>query len=144
MIKIILILLLWIANFFDFYFFRLNIDTSQDDCASLCQCALNALDLLNLTKKLPLIQELLAREKAVTLSQVCSSFTIKWKLLLHFFQLFKNFFFIIFFTGKVYSRILIMGSSRCYIWGSPWKGICTSTLARFGKSNSFASLGDAS
>ncbi|XP_066582439.1 serine-rich adhesin for platelets isoform X2 [Prorops nasuta] len=52
-----------------------NIDTSDDrteEMVSLCQCALSALQELTLSNKLPLIQELLIREKAVTLSQVKS------------------------------------------------------------------------
>ncbi|KAJ8686935.1 hypothetical protein QAD02_022729 [Eretmocerus hayati] len=47
-------------------------ESNQIEYASLCQCALNALEQLDLTKKLPLIRELLVREKAVTLSQVKS------------------------------------------------------------------------
>ncbi|XP_011500954.1 PREDICTED: serine/arginine repetitive matrix protein 2-like [Ceratosolen solmsi marchali] len=58
------------------YLFQgLSIDSSEnnkDEYVSLCQCALNALEELNLVKKLPLIQELLMREKAITLSQVKS------------------------------------------------------------------------
>ncbi|XP_076677123.1 uncharacterized protein LOC143373614 isoform X3 [Andrena cerasifolii] len=53
----------------------LNVDTNEErgeERVSLCQCALVALQQLNLTNKLPLIQELLMREKAVTLSQVKS------------------------------------------------------------------------
>lgn len=52
---------------------RLNVDTSEErdgERVSLCRCALLALQQLNLTSRLPLIQELLMREKAVTLSQV--------------------------------------------------------------------------
>ncbi|KAI4491723.1 hypothetical protein M0804_003115 [Polistes exclamans] len=53
----------------------LNVDTCDvrsEEKVSLCQCALVALQQLHLTKKLPLVQELLLREKAVTLSQVKS------------------------------------------------------------------------
>ncbi|XP_053975417.1 uncharacterized protein LOC128874590 isoform X1 [Hylaeus volcanicus] len=53
----------------------LNVDTNEEreeETVSLCQCALVALQQLNLTSRLPLIQELLMREKAVTLSQVKS------------------------------------------------------------------------
>ncbi|XP_015598904.1 PHD finger protein rhinoceros isoform X2 [Cephus cinctus] len=53
----------------------LNMDVSderEEERVSLCQCALVALQELFLTSKLPLIQELLIREKAVTLSQVKS------------------------------------------------------------------------
>lgn len=42
----------------------------DEERVSLCQCALVALQQLNLASRLPLIQELLVREKAVTLSQV--------------------------------------------------------------------------
>lgn len=54
-------------------FDRLNVETNEDreeERVSLCQCALVALQQLNLASKLPVIQELLMREKAVTLSQV--------------------------------------------------------------------------
>ncbi|KAL2746278.1 putative serine/threonine-protein kinase isoform X1 [Vespula maculifrons] len=54
---------------------RLNVDTCdvrREEKVSLCQCALVALQQLHLTKRLPLVQELLLREKAVTLSQVKS------------------------------------------------------------------------
>ncbi|KAL7292175.1 hypothetical protein TKK_0014130 [Trichogramma kaykai] len=56
------------------YLFQgLNIENNENDgCTSLCRCALIALDVLNLTRKLPLVQELLTRERAVTLSQVKS------------------------------------------------------------------------
>lgn len=53
----------------------LNVETNEDreeERVSLCQCALVALQQLNLASKLPVIQELLMREKAVTLSQVKS------------------------------------------------------------------------
>nr|XP_050844585.1 uncharacterized protein LOC127061574 isoform X2 [Vespula vulgaris] len=53
----------------------LNVDTCdvrREEKVSLCQCALVALQQLHLTKRLPLVQELLLREKAVTLSQVKS------------------------------------------------------------------------
>ncbi|KAI4493978.1 hypothetical protein M0802_009354 [Mischocyttarus mexicanus] len=53
----------------------LNVDTCdvrREEKVSLCQCALVALQQLYLTKRLPLVQELLLREKAVTLSQVKS------------------------------------------------------------------------
>ncbi|XP_076296037.1 uncharacterized protein LOC143216652 isoform X1 [Lasioglossum baleicum] len=53
----------------------LNVDTNEqrdEERVSLCRCALLALQQLNLTSRLPLIQELLMREKAVTLSQVKS------------------------------------------------------------------------
>ncbi|XP_047370567.1 uncharacterized protein LOC124957596 isoform X2 [Vespa velutina] len=53
----------------------LNVDTcdvKREEKISLCQCALVALQQLHLTKKLPLVQELLLREKAVTLSQIKS------------------------------------------------------------------------
>lgn len=57
-------------------FDRLNVETNAEDReeerVSLCQCALVALQHLNLASKLPVIQELLMREKAVTLSQVYS------------------------------------------------------------------------
>lgn len=51
-----------------------NINNNNDDekYASLCQCALNALEVLKLSSRLPLVRELLTREKAVTLSQVKS------------------------------------------------------------------------
>ncbi|XP_058800175.1 uncharacterized protein LOC131669361 isoform X2 [Phymastichus coffea] len=58
-----------------YVFQRLSIDSCENDnveYTSLCQCAFYALDQLNLSKKLPLIRELLMREKAVTLSQVKS------------------------------------------------------------------------
>lgn len=42
----------------------------EEERVSLCQCALVAFQQLNLASRLPLIQELLMREKAVTLSQV--------------------------------------------------------------------------
>lgn len=45
---------------------------SEEERVSLCACALIALQELFLTTKLPLIRELLLREKAVTLSQVKS------------------------------------------------------------------------
>ncbi|XP_018374482.1 PREDICTED: uncharacterized protein LOC108768529 isoform X1 [Trachymyrmex cornetzi] len=54
---------------------RLNIDPSDESSeerVSLCECALIALQQLHLTDELPLIQDLLIREKAVTLSQVKS------------------------------------------------------------------------
>ncbi|XP_077271941.1 uncharacterized protein LOC143902700 isoform X1 [Temnothorax americanus] len=54
---------------------RLNIDPSDEpgeERVSLCECALIALQQLHLTGELPLIQDLLIREKAVTLSQVKS------------------------------------------------------------------------
>ncbi|XP_039311071.1 uncharacterized protein LOC105200249 isoform X3 [Solenopsis invicta] len=54
---------------------RLNIDPSDEpgeERVSLCECALIALQQLHLTSELPLIQDLLIREKAVTLSQVKS------------------------------------------------------------------------
>lgn len=60
-------------SYFSNWSSSLSIDSCQDngeEHVSLCQCALNALKELNLAKKLPLIQELLTREKAVTLSQV--------------------------------------------------------------------------
>ncbi|KAG7190663.1 hypothetical protein KM043_006741 [Ampulex compressa] len=53
----------------------LNIDTGderEEERVSLCQCALVALQQLHLTSRLPLVKELLMREKAVTLSQVKS------------------------------------------------------------------------
>ncbi|KAK2579901.1 hypothetical protein KPH14_007581 [Odynerus spinipes] len=53
----------------------LNVDTCdvrREEKVSLCQCALVALQQLHLTKRLPLVVELLLREKAVTLSQVKS------------------------------------------------------------------------
>ncbi|XP_078032635.1 uncharacterized protein LOC144467619 isoform X2 [Augochlora pura] len=53
----------------------LNVDTNEEreqERVSLCRCALLALQQLNLTGRMPLIQELLIREKAVTLSQVKS------------------------------------------------------------------------
>ncbi|XP_012281505.1 uncharacterized protein LOC105700329 isoform X2 [Orussus abietinus] len=53
----------------------LNVDVGEEreeERDSLCQCALVALEELFLTSKLPLIQELLKREKAVTLSLVKS------------------------------------------------------------------------
>ncbi|XP_033190919.2 uncharacterized protein LOC117157194 isoform X2 [Bombus vancouverensis nearcticus] len=53
----------------------LNVETNEErdeERVSLCQCALVALQQLNLASRLPLIQELLVREKAVTLSQVKS------------------------------------------------------------------------
>ena len=56
-------------------FDRLNVETNEEreeERVSLCQCALVALQQLNLVSRLPLIRELLAREKAVTLSQVKS------------------------------------------------------------------------
>ncbi|XP_031787298.1 inner centromere protein A isoform X2 [Nasonia vitripennis] len=49
-----------------------NCENNGEEYASLCQCAQNGLKELNLAEKLPLIQELLMREKAVTLSQVKS------------------------------------------------------------------------
>ncbi|XP_018338565.1 PREDICTED: uncharacterized protein LOC108746350 isoform X2 [Trachymyrmex septentrionalis] len=54
---------------------RLNIDPSDEsgeERVSLCECALIALQQLHLTDELPLVQDLLIREKAVTLSQVKS------------------------------------------------------------------------
>ncbi|KAL0103149.1 hypothetical protein PUN28_017464 [Cardiocondyla obscurior] len=54
---------------------RLNIDLSDEtgeERVSLCGCALIALQQLHLTNEFPLIQELLIREKADTLSQVKS------------------------------------------------------------------------
>lgn len=54
---------------------RLNIDPSNEpgeERVSLCECALIALRQLHLTNDLPLVQDLLIREKAVTLSQVKS------------------------------------------------------------------------
>ncbi|XP_011646249.1 uncharacterized protein LOC105432933 isoform X1 [Pogonomyrmex barbatus] len=54
---------------------RLNIDLSDEpgeERVSLCECALIALQQLHLTSELPLIQDLLICEKAVTLSQVKS------------------------------------------------------------------------
>ncbi|XP_018308135.1 uncharacterized protein [Mycetomoellerius zeteki] len=54
---------------------RLNIDPSDESSeerVSLCECALIALQQLHLTDELPLMQDLLIREKAVTLSQVKS------------------------------------------------------------------------
>ncbi|XP_029164013.1 uncharacterized protein LOC114935355 isoform X2 [Nylanderia fulva] len=54
---------------------RLNIDPGDEpgeERVSLCECALIALRQLHLTNELPLIQDLLIREKAVTLSQVKS------------------------------------------------------------------------
>ncbi|XP_011865680.1 PREDICTED: uncharacterized protein LOC105560837 [Vollenhovia emeryi] len=54
---------------------RLSIDPSDEpgeERVSLCECALIALQQLHLTGELPLIQDLLIREKAVTLSQVKS------------------------------------------------------------------------
>lgn len=54
-------------------FDRLNVETNEEreeERVSLCQCALVALQQLNLVSRLPLIRELLMREKAVTLSQV--------------------------------------------------------------------------
>ncbi|KAK9298836.1 hypothetical protein QLX08_007980 [Tetragonisca angustula] len=53
----------------------LNVETNEEreeERVSLCQCALVALQQLNLVSRLPLIRELLVREKAVTLSQVKS------------------------------------------------------------------------
>ncbi|XP_033209949.1 uncharacterized protein LOC117168421 isoform X2 [Belonocnema kinseyi] len=53
----------------------LNVDSSEEceeKMASLCQCALLALQELHLTNKLPLVKELLMKEKAETLSQVKS------------------------------------------------------------------------
>lgn len=53
----------------------LNVETNEErdeERVSLCQCALLALQQLNLASRLPVIQELLTREKAVTLSQVKS------------------------------------------------------------------------
>ncbi|KAF3429550.1 hypothetical protein E2986_12972 [Frieseomelitta varia] len=50
----------------------LNVETNEEreeERVSLCQCALVALQQLNLVSRLPLIRELLVREKAVTLSQ---------------------------------------------------------------------------
>lgn len=55
-------------------FYRLNIDTNDhEDNVSLCQCAVIALRELFLNSKLPLVHELLIKEKAVSLSQVNSS-----------------------------------------------------------------------
>lgn len=54
---------------------RLNIDPGDEpdeERVSLCECALIALRQLHLTSELPLVQDLLIREKAVTLSQVKS------------------------------------------------------------------------
>ncbi|XP_032665787.1 uncharacterized protein LOC116841668 isoform X2 [Odontomachus brunneus] len=54
---------------------RLNIDPCDEpgeERVSLCECALIALQQLHLTNELPLIRDLLIREKAVTLSQVKS------------------------------------------------------------------------
>ncbi|XP_025267179.1 uncharacterized protein LOC105259582 isoform X2 [Camponotus floridanus] len=54
---------------------RLNIDPSDEpgeERISLCECALIALRQLHLTSELPIIRDLLIREKAVTLSQVKS------------------------------------------------------------------------
>nr|XP_012227949.1 PREDICTED: uncharacterized protein LOC105675400 isoform X1 [Linepithema humile]XP_012227950.1 PREDICTED: uncharacterized protein LOC105675400 isoform X1 [Linepithema humile] len=54
---------------------RLNIDPSDEpgeERVSLCECALIALQQLHLTDELPLVQDLLVHEKAVTLSQVKS------------------------------------------------------------------------
>ncbi|XP_014486857.1 PREDICTED: serine/arginine repetitive matrix protein 2 isoform X2 [Dinoponera quadriceps] len=54
---------------------RLNIgpcDEPGEERASLCECALIALQQLHLTSELPLIRDLLIRERAVTLSQVKS------------------------------------------------------------------------
>ncbi|XP_043465400.1 uncharacterized protein LOC122500505 isoform X2 [Leptopilina heterotoma] len=53
----------------------LNVDSGEEceeKMASLCQCALLALQELHLTNKLPLVRELLTKEKAETLSQVKS------------------------------------------------------------------------
>ncbi|CAG5077726.1 Protein of unknown function [Cotesia congregata] len=50
---------------------NLHIDVNDgEDCASLCQCALEALKMLDLTNKFPIIKQLLIRERAVSLSQV--------------------------------------------------------------------------
>ncbi|XP_070154512.1 serine-rich adhesin for platelets isoform X2 [Polyergus mexicanus] len=54
---------------------KLNIEPSDEpgeERVSLCECALIALRQLHLTSELPLVQDLLIREKAVTLSQVKS------------------------------------------------------------------------
>ncbi|XP_050459298.1 LOW QUALITY PROTEIN: mucin-17-like [Cataglyphis hispanica] len=54
---------------------KLNIDPSdepREKRVSLCECALIALRQLHLTSELPLVQDLLIHEKAVTLSQVKS------------------------------------------------------------------------
>lgn len=53
----------------------LNVEMNEErdeERVSLCHCALVALQQLNLANRLPVIQELLMREKAVTLSQVKS------------------------------------------------------------------------
>ena len=58
---------------FLFSFCRLNVDSSEEceeKMASLCQCGLLALQELHLTNKLPIVRELLMREKAESLSQV--------------------------------------------------------------------------
>ncbi|XP_074100360.1 uncharacterized protein LOC141528290 isoform X1 [Cotesia typhae] len=50
---------------------NLHIDVNDgEECASLCQCALEALKMLDLTSKFPIIKQLLIRERAVSLSQV--------------------------------------------------------------------------
>ena len=45
-------------------------ENNEEEYVSLCQCALNALEELKLKIKLPLIRDLLVREKSDTLSQV--------------------------------------------------------------------------
>lgn len=99
-----------VRSLLDNVFNRLNVETNEDreeERVSLCQCALVALQQLNLASKLPVIQELLMREKAVTLSQVQTfiylsplkiyrnhhRFTLHWKSLTlqFFFSKFQKF-----------------------------------------------------
>lgn len=60
-------------TFFKIFFFRLNLDIGEnrdEERVSLCRCALVALKELGLEEKLPVIRDLLMRERAVSLSQV--------------------------------------------------------------------------